>query len=128
MPFRPRRTLVGVTVLLLEVGLLAGCGYFAWRFVSAPARAEAVVVQQPPSHPASSPVTPTLPLAPTAAGSPAGAGAPSLPGLGVGLVDRLNRDDQRLYQEQWKVINLLLGGIRRYVEQRLKPLVMHSLH
>ena len=110
MLFRQHQTKIGLAILLLELALAAGCVYFAWRFVAERQRTPSAVV-----HAAAAPA-PTASLANRVHTDPspsdaAGKGFAVLPGMGTGLVQRLNQDDERLYQEQWKVINVLLNGI-----------------
>jgi hypothetical protein len=112
-------------VLGLEVVLAAGCSYFGWtalhgRQASAPVIA--VHRAEPPSPDAAQPGL--IPVPPAAAPGDGGRGAAPGPSLTAGLLERLSRDDLRLYKEQWRAINILLDGVREYIERRVVP----SLH
>ncbi len=110
-------------VLAAEVLLAGGCGFFAWRAATAPRPGPPVALHRSTGAPADvrSSAGPVW-AQPTRSGS--GRSHSATPPLGPDLVDRLNREDFHLYQEQWRAINVLLSGIRRYVELRLLP----SLH
>jgi hypothetical protein len=55
--------------------------------------------------------------------SPAGASRSSsaLPGLNPDLVRRLNQDDLTLYHQQWRAVEVITDGIRRYLERWVLP-------
>jgi hypothetical protein len=112
-------------VLGLEVVLAAGCGYFGWSALhghQANAPVIAVHRAEPPAPDAALPGL--IPVPPAAAPGDGGRGAAPGSSLPAGLLERLSRDDLRLYKAQWRAINILLDGIREYIERRVVP----SLH
>jgi hypothetical protein len=42
-------------------------------------------------------------------------------GLTSDAVARLNHDDFELYRRQWQVLQMLMDGVRTYLEQRVVP-------
>jgi hypothetical protein len=90
-----------------------------WRLLHQPGRAAVVELGPPPVAAATaSPglVLPLLdPLIP-----PAATHAPR-PELSNELLARLNADAVSLYQEQWRAVQILTDGIRRYLERRVLP-------
>ncbi len=45
--------------------------------------------------------------------------------LSPDLLTRINHDDLALYREQWQAIQVILAGVRGYLEQRVLPRVLH---
>jgi len=110
-------------VLVAEVLLVGGCGFFAWRAATAPRPGPPVALHRSIGAPADGQSSAGPVWAQPTKGGPSRSRS-AIPPPGPDLLDRLNRDDFRLYQEQWRAINVLLSGIRGYIELRLLP----SLH
>jgi hypothetical protein len=119
-------------VVAVELGLAAGCVYFGWN-VMAPAATPPPLLHHGSSTPAD-----VFGAGALGAVAPptAGAGGPPLgtrpkrtleaPHLSADWLSRLNADDYDQYRGQWRTLQLLMSGLRQYMEQRVVPrLLVH---
>jgi hypothetical protein len=124
-------------VVAVELALAAGCVYAGWN-VMAPAATPRPLLHHGPSTPADVFGAGALgAIPPTAgAGAPPTAAAPPLgtspkrtleaPHLSADWLSRLNADDYDQYRGQWQTLQLLMSGLRQYLEQRVVPrLLVH---
>ena len=104
--------------------MAAGCLIAGWRLVQDHPVPPIDVHRAAPAAVQDTGGPAPLPLASPVPGS-AGQHAGAL-GLtpGADLLARLSRDDSSLYRTQWQVIQLLVDGTRRFLEQRVLPALM----
>jgi hypothetical protein len=115
-------------VVLGEVLVAAGCAYLGWTAMapqpdSTPIRVHHAAVASAPASGALA-----LPLASPGSGIPGRAPGRAFqaPNLSADWLSRLNADDFDLYRQQWQVLQLLMSGVRQYLEQRVVPrLLVH---
>src|SRR5690242_8171055 len=108
-------------LLALEAVVAAGCLYSGWRFLSTRTTGPDLVVhraQAPaPPGPIEAAIQGLLPTVQPTSAPP----RPGAPVLGPDLVNQINRDDLELYRREWQVIQMVVEGVRRYVEVRVVP-------
>jgi hypothetical protein len=110
-------------VVAVEVLVAGGCIYFGWNVVAPPAAATQTRVHHAASAPADASGALTLPAVGLGLARPGAASKPTLqaPNLNADWLSRVNADDYNLYRRQWQVLQLLMSGVRQYVEQRVVP-------
>jgi hypothetical protein len=114
---RWRYLVVGVEVLVA-----VACLFFGLKMLAPPAFQPPVQVLRAPTRPPQPGVGLGLPP-----GQPATARKPVLPhtslvpGLTSDALSRVNRDDFELYRRQWQVLQMLMDGVRTYLEHRVAP-------
>jgi hypothetical protein len=114
-----RRALIAVELLIA-----AGCFYAGWQLVSNHRAGGAVQVHRAEVPPASEgDGFLGIPGAPSRVLPRHGVvGGPKM--LSSDLLARLNRDDFDLYRSQWRIIQLLVEGVRQYLVQRVVPALL----
>ena len=115
-------------VVAAELLLAAGCLYFGWNAVAPVAAAAQVRVHHAAAAPIDAlgalrigPVAVPMAGAGTGAARTGAAGGLQPPSLGPDWLSRLNADDYDLYRGQWQTLQLLMSGVRQYLEQRVVP-------
>jgi hypothetical protein len=109
-------------VVAVEVMVAGGCLFFGWKVVSPPSPRPPIQVLRGPAGRTEAGIGVGLPL-----GSPATARKPSPPAtprvlsMTSDTLSRLNHDDFELYRRQWQVLQMLMNGVRTYLEQRVVP-------
>ena len=114
--FRGRHLLV-----LLEVVLAGGCGYAGWRITKGNTP-PAVTIQRraPAAVPGGS--AGRFEAVEAVGGSSGPRGSEPQPiKPSRDLIQSLNRSDEHLYQQEWQVLEMMMGGIRDYIEHRIVP-------
>ena len=109
-------------VVAVEALVVGGCVYFGLKVVGSTPAQPPVRVFRAPAPPPQAGVGVGLPPVKTA--TPRKSLPPSHPrvaGLTPDLLSRLNRDDFELYRRQWQVLQMLMDGVRTYLEQRVAP-------
>jgi hypothetical protein len=119
-------------VVAVEVLLAGGCLWFGWQVV-APGAAAPIRVHHSASAPGDGLGALALPAvgapsAPTASGHATAAHPPpayrrsfEAPNLTADWLSHMNADDYDLYRGQWQTLQLLMSGVRQYLEQRVVP-------
>jgi hypothetical protein len=113
-------------VLAAELSLAAAFAFTGWQLLHqlpGPAVVETTTGRGPAPAPSSSPLDRPIggmPIVPREA-----ARTFRFPLTGD-LVGRVNRDDYRLYGEQWRIVRILTGAMRTYIEQRVIPSLLTS--
>ncbi|MHB8510464.1 MAG: hypothetical protein ACYDGR_17785 [Candidatus Dormibacteria bacterium] len=115
--FRWRRLLLvgelGVAVAMLVAG---------WHAIHQPAQLLPSLVVTNPAPDVSPPVPGLLlGVGSSGAASRQAAGLHGLLRLAPGLVARVNADDMALYRSQRQVLDVVIEGVRRYLEQHVIP-------
>ena len=114
---RWRYLVVGVEVLVA-----GGCLLFGWKVVGSRPGPPPVQVFRAPGRPPEAGIGVGLPSGQPATPQKASAPhAPRVPGLTSDALSRLNRDTFELYRRQWQVLQMLMDGVRIYLEQRVVP-------
>ncbi len=115
-------------VVAVEVLLAAGCLYFGWKAVAPEATKVSSVVHHAEAAPANvlgAGAIGPLPLPIAGPGSLRAGANPratlQAPNLTADWLSRLNADDYDLYRGQWQTLQLLMSGVRQYLEQRVVP-------
>jgi hypothetical protein len=109
-------------VVAVEVMVAGGCLFFGMKVLSPPSSRPPIQVLRGPAGTPEAGIGVGLPL-----GSPATARMPSPPAtprvlsLTSDTLSRLNHDDFELYRRQWQVLQMLMNGVRTYLEQRVVP-------
>ena len=113
-------------VVAVEVLVAGGCLYFGWNVVAPQAAAAQIRVHHTPAAPADASGALTLPAVGLGPARPGARSKPTLqaPNLTADWLSRVNADDYNLYRRQWQVLQLLMSGVRQYVEQRVVPRVL----
>lgn len=116
-------------VIAIEVVIAAGCCYFGFRLVAhsstgGPTGAQ-VQVRRAPATPPDLGSTLAMPwqqtASPKSGAKPAARGSLAAPAIPADRFARLNHDDYQLYRRQWQVLQMLMDGVRTYLEQRVVP-------
>lgn len=114
--FRWRRLVLGLE--LLTAAAFAGLG---WRLIGDARPAAAAVV----TRIASTGIPPryrlTLPVGTASPGPNRAAPGAHPASITPSLVQRINADDLALYHQQWRALQILSEGIRRYLERWVLP-------
>jgi hypothetical protein len=112
-------------VLSVELVVAAACFIAGWRLIGEHRPAPVQLHRGTPAVVTGTDGPLPVPAASPSDGAKAGPRAGQL-GLspGTDLLNRLSRDDFSLYRAQWQVIQVLVDGTRRYVEQRVLPTLM----
>ena len=110
-------------VVAVEVLIAVGCVYFGFQAVSPPTGRAPVQIRRAPGRPQETGAALGLPLRQPAGTVPRPSAtrprqASDLTSDGM---SRLNRDDFELYRRQWQVLQMLMDGVRTYLEQRVVP-------
>jgi len=114
-------------VVAVEALLAAGCLYAGWQAVAPEAVAAPIRVHHPASAPAGlfGAGTSGALVLPAGTGSPHPGAPPKrtfqAPNLTADWLSQLNSDDYSLYRGQWQTLQLLMSGVRQYLEQRVVP-------
>ena len=114
-------------VILAELSVAAGCVYLGWNAVAVQPAAEQIRVRHAAVAAGPRAGAPALPVAAPGTGSSArstGGHVLQAPNLTADWLSRLNADDYDLYRRQWQVLQLLMSGVRTYVEQNVVPRVL----
>ena len=111
-----------VLVVAVELAVAGTCVVMGWQLVHGHQAVPAARVLSVVSAPVPAPAMLGFPGLPrlSIGGSST---APRRPGLGD-ILQRVNRDDARLYRGQWATIQLLGRGTRDYVELHIVPLLL----
>ena len=111
-------------VVVGELMVVVGCVYLGWTAVAPQPDTAQIRVHHATAGPAAANGGLALSTASPASGV-AGRSrqAPSFqaPNLTADWLSRLNADDYDLYSRQWQVLQLLMSGVRQYLEQRVVP-------
>lgn len=111
-------------VVIAEVLVAAGCAYLGWTAMTPQPDPAQIRVHHAAVAPAPVSGALALPLASSGSGI-AGRAIPGrvfqAPNLSADWMSRLNADDYDLYRRQWQVLQLLMSGVRQYLEQRVVP-------
>ena len=109
-----------VAAVAAQVGLVGACGAAGWQLLHPSTPAGGVTIKHAISAPAPPPVVmpAILPRTP-----PGGAATARRPALGD-LIDRVNRDDARLYRGQWATVQLIAKATRGYLVNHVVPLLL----
>jgi hypothetical protein len=111
-------------VVLGELILVVGCAYLGWTAVAPQPDTAQIRVHHATAAPAPATGGLALPMAGPVSGV-AGRARPApafqAPNLSADWLSRLNADDYDLYSRQWQVLQLLMSGVRQYLEQRVVP-------
>jgi hypothetical protein len=109
-------------VLAAEVLMAGGCLFFGLKLLGAPAAQAPVQVLRAPARPPAAGAAVGLPLwQPASPPTPSKPYVARVPGLTSDVLSRLNHDDFELYRRQWQVLQMLMNGVRTYLEQRVAP-------
>ena len=109
-------------VIAIEVMVAVACVYFGFSAVGPPTARAPVQVHRAPTRPPEFGAAVGLP-----GRLPGGKGVRPVrpPGSGLGpsadVLSRINHDDFELYRRQWQVLQMLMAGVRTYLEQRVVP-------
>lgn len=104
----------------IQVSVVAVCGVAGWQLLHPHTPGGAVTINHPANAPAAAPALMPSILPRVPAGDSA---AVTRPALG-NLIDRVNRDDARLYSGQWATIQVIASATRNYLVNRVVPLLL----
>ncbi|HEV1996850.1 MAG TPA: hypothetical protein VGR61_01805 [Candidatus Dormibacteraeota bacterium] len=106
----------------VQVAVAGTCVVLGWQLLRGHNLAQAVTVHSAVAAPAPAPATLGIPGLP-AVSTGSGAAAAKRPGPGD-ILERVNRDDARLYRGQWTTIQVLARATRDYTERHIVPLLL----
>ena len=119
-------------VIAIEVAVAAGCCFFGFRVLAhgtaGGSTGAQVQVRRAPATPPDLGSTLAMPwqqsTSVSAAPKPAVGSALGAPAIPADRFARINHDDFELYRRQWQVLQMLMDGVRTYLEQRVVPRLM----
>jgi hypothetical protein len=109
-------------VVAVEVLVAGGCLFFGLKAVSPQPPKPPIQVLRGPAGTPEAGIGIGLPLGPPATvRRPSPPATPRVFGLTADALSRLNHDNFELYRRQWQVLQMLMNGVRTYLEQRVAP-------
>jgi len=103
-----------------QVALVAACGGAGWQLLHQGAPGGTVTVKRASGNPVTTTTAAPSPLPPVTVQHRATASRPGF----EALLERVNRDDTRLYRSQWATIQVVATATSKYLTGHVVPLLL----